>query len=99
LESLGAMNLNAVGCEVVGETRKLSRKDSGFQLLGSRGVFLELHLDDLIEADRADHVGGHLRVERGRIQLGMSEQSLLGFKYQVQRLKKSVDAPCFPSAF
>jgi hypothetical protein len=23
----------------------------------------------------------------------------LGIKYQVQRLKKSVDAPCFPSAF
>src|ERR1700726_1709356 len=26
--------------------------------------------------DRADHVGGHLRVERGRIELGMSEQNL-----------------------
>ena len=26
--------------------------------------------------DRADHVGGHLRVERGRIDLGMSEQNL-----------------------
>src|ERR1700751_6312531 len=26
--------------------------------------------------DRADHVGGDLRVERGRIQLGMSEQNL-----------------------
>ena len=25
--------------------------------------------------DRADHVGGHLRVERGRIKLGVSEQS------------------------
>jgi hypothetical protein len=24
---------------------------------------------------------------------------LLGIKYQVQRLKKSVDAPCFSSAF
>src|SRR6266508_5232658 len=26
--------------------------------------------------DRADHVGGHLRVKRGRIKLGMSEQNL-----------------------
>src|SRR6202043_302160 len=26
--------------------------------------------------DRADHVGGDLRVERGRIKLGMSEQNL-----------------------
>jgi hypothetical protein len=27
------------------------------------------------------------------------DEYLLGIKYQVQRLKKSVDAPCFSSAF
>ena len=36
--------------------------------------------------DRADHVGGHLRVKRGRIGLGMSEQNLdqthLGFLFE-----------------
>jgi hypothetical protein len=29
----------------------------------------------------------------------MPRQMILGIKYQVQRLKKSVDAPCFSSAF
>src|SRR5262249_25528300 len=43
-------DLNGIGCEVVGETRKLFREDSGFQLLDPRGVFVELHLDNLVEA-------------------------------------------------
>ena len=42
--------MNGVGCEVVGETRKLFQEDSGFQLLDPRSVFVELHLDDLVEA-------------------------------------------------
>ena len=36
--------------------------------------------------DRADHVGGHLRIERGRIEPGMSEQNLdqthIGFLFE-----------------
>jgi hypothetical protein len=42
--------LNGVGCEVVRETQRLFREDSGFQLLDRRGVFVELYLDDLVEA-------------------------------------------------
>ena len=44
--------------------------------------------------DRADHVSGHLRVERGRIQLGMSEQNLdkthIGFLLEVAKLCRNV---------
>jgi hypothetical protein len=42
--------LNGVGCEAVGETRRLFRENSGFQLLDSRGLFVELQLDYLVEA-------------------------------------------------
>jgi hypothetical protein len=50
LERLGATNFNGVGCEVVGEPRKLFRGDSGFQLLDPSGAFAELHLDDPVKA-------------------------------------------------
>ena len=40
---------NGVGREVAGETQKLFCEDSGFQLLDPRGLFVELHLDDLVE--------------------------------------------------
>jgi hypothetical protein len=33
------------------------------------------------------------------LDLGCFDDWQLGIKYQVQRLKKSVDAPCFSSAF
>ena len=40
---------NGVGREVAGERQKLFCEDSGFQLLDPRGLFVELHLDDLVE--------------------------------------------------
>ena len=44
--------------------------------LGGRLVRLGLQAETLQRAhDRADHVGGDLRVERGRIKLGMSERT------------------------
>ena len=49
MERLGATNFNGVGCEVVGEPRKLFREDSSFQLLDPSGAFVELHLDDPVE--------------------------------------------------
>jgi transposase len=39
------------------------------------------------------------QLRRENRQLRLERDILLGIKYQVQRLKKSVDAPCFPSAF
>jgi len=50
LERLRATNFNGVGCAVVGEPRKLFREDSGFQPLDPSGAFVELHLDDPVEA-------------------------------------------------
>jgi hypothetical protein len=50
VERIGATNFNGVGREVVGELRKLFREDSGFQLLDPSGAFVELYLDDPVEA-------------------------------------------------
>jgi hypothetical protein len=50
LERLDPTNWHGVGCEVVGEAQKLFREDSGFQLLDPSGVFVELHLNDLVGA-------------------------------------------------
>jgi hypothetical protein len=41
----------------------------------------------LVINHRADHVGGHLRVERGRIQLGMSE-AYLGYRPSKKSIKR-----------
>src|ERR1700675_2136888 len=53
----------------------------------------------LDDADAPGALGYHDLTKNGLPLSKIFVKTTLGIKYQVQRLKKSVDAPCFPSAF